>query len=468
MEKKSNLASFFNSASNFRKSYVITMFFGILTHLDFLNYVGVVFLFFWGVFLLIKERENYKQMFAYKPALCFMGLGVLTCLANILSDFSSTFVSVATLVITGFYLFLFFGAMKEGEAKSELVFIAKWILRIIKVCTLIGLLLLLVFHKAIWIFDRCFIVFENRFEGIFINPNPQAFASFCGIFFCLILANKDFMKDAGDTPLALRKAIGGILLFSLSLFLSASNGAVLFLCVFLFVICVYYLFCGRGAFPLMEIIKKSVALCICAAALVSGVLAARGICESSVSSFLDATPYLEFECLKPTKKQYNSQKHSKGDKLTFKHINKNKDSGRLKLYNKAIKTFAKSPVLGVGYGNALKSGISKKGNLGSAGLSSLKKLTDYHNAYLTLLASAGALGFLAFFVFGWKVFRKQFHSIRKAPFEKRGISPLLFAFLCAYCVYACVEPTMLYYPTFVVVIFWEILAVAFSTRNKEV
>ena len=87
--------------------------------------------------------------------------------------------------------------------------------------------------------------------------------------------------------------------------------------------------------------------------------------------------------------------------------------------------------------------------------------SDLHNGYLTIIVCGGIVGFVIFVAFALHVAR---HIIKSLFLEKKNLGktafPILFAFICAYCVYAVFEKTLLFEQTFMVVSFWLMLGYA--------
>lgn len=150
-----------------------------------------------------------------------------------------------------------------------------------------------------------------------------------------------------------------------------------------------------------------------------------------------------------------SQNEQKGDgSITFSHLNENIDSGRTKLWEESFKLFRISPVIGISNGNIIP--YSQK--FGTGALDYNLNKSDIHNGYLTILVSTGALGFIIFAIFGFRVAK---HSAQHLFLQKRNyrndVYPCLFSFLFAYLIYALFERALLYDVSFMVMWFWLML-----------
>ncbi|MCR5637162.1 MAG: O-antigen ligase family protein [Clostridiales bacterium] len=452
-----NLKYMLNSKSAFRICCLFSAFFQLITYLDYVFYAVTFVVFIWGIYLTAKSifiNGAFKKAKYSSLILAMIVLSGATVIANITSPLLSTLITVSTAIINIVYLFLFFCDIKSDVniIRKEIYIISKGLVYITSACAVVGLILLIVFHRAVWIGDRSLIIYENRFKGLYINPNPMAFASVTGILSCLILRCRGFLLKTGKKPIRIRWFLLAFGLNGLALMLSVSNSGILLLSCFIFGILCYILFAGNSFKSFFTIVKKTLLFLICCAVALFGLLTVRAGVNFSSGVLLSGEPIVSRELLAPTTEQYNSELQTDDGLITFEHINTTFDSGRLKLYSKAVTSISETPVFGVGYGNILYNGFIKTG-----------KLFDYHNGYLTLAASNGIVFFAVFVIFGLLLAKRMTTVVFKLKLQSsKSVLPFLMCFIYGYCVYACVEPTMMFYPSYQVMFFWWILGCAFA------
>lgn len=450
------MESLINDRLLFRRCFIICTFFQTIAFVEYISYLFTAILFFWGTYLLGKyyiKEKNYKTVEYSKYFTIFAIISLVTLIFNIFSSPLSSFVTLCTSTFNLMYFFLFFGSHIEdiSSLKKELYVIAKAVILITLICAIVGLVLLIVFHRAIWIFGKSLIIFENRFKGIYINPNPQAFASFTGIFSCALLRCKPFLQSIDKKMISRKLAYSCIGINVLTLMLSVSNAGLLILATFLFGCVCFRIFLGNNFKSGRKIAYKTMIFLICCAVILTGLLLTRNGVNYISGVLISGTPIVSEDIFAPTNEQYSSELQPENDNITFEHINNTIDSGRLKLYNKALKAITQNPIIGMGYGNIFSIGFESG------------RLFDYHNGFLTIAVSNGVLALITLLIFGLTLGSQM---IKVAFTVKNGIHSkilsLLISFICAYCVYACVEPTLLYYPTYMVSYFWLILGSAFA------
>jgi O-antigen ligase len=201
---------------------------------------------------------------------------------------------------------------------------------------------------------------------------------------------------------------------------------------------------------------KSVAVLVAAVYVVFTAFMVRTICQRGFSHLVK-TNTLDKVAVKTI------NEITSGEAITFNHVNKNIDSGRLKLIKESFKLFQLSPVFGISNGNIIE--YSQKYLNGTLSLSYHN--SDIHNGYLTIIVSTGVVGFLIFAVWGLK-FGKHivFNLFKRQNAGSQDILPCLFAFCCGYLVYSLFEKALLYDISFMVMWFWYMLGMTSVYLNK--
>ena len=125
--------------------------------------------------------------------------------------------------------------------------------------------------------------------------------------------------------------------------------------------------------------------------------------------------------------------------------------------------FLKNPVLGIGKGNIYDYGkqLFKKGIKFSNKYGLLAPvMTDFHNGYFTILICSGTIGFVLFMIYAVKLFVRTSRHVFRDDSLKESVFPCLYAYLCAYAVYAFIDEALLFNLSFMVVFFWLMLGYA--------
>ena len=291
-----------------------------------------------------------------------------------------------------------------------------------------------------------FVIYENRFTGIFINPNLLGFYGVLAIVSAHILSKDELYNNIGKIirfPKWL--LIISVVINLIGIFMSDSNGSILLLTGYVIGVFIYKLFGGMPYLSIKKLLLRGVALILVAVISLGLLLSVRSLVNDSASYIINHNQQVVDKKPNTTSKPKNNT-----NIVTFAHENENLDSGRLALLEKAIVIFYNNPIIGVGKENIVLFGQ----RLLDKGL----KYSDLHNGYLTILVSNGLVGFVLFIGFAVSMCRR---SIKSLFLEKKNLKnspfPCLFAFIFAYCIYSVVEKTMLWEHSFMVAIFWYML-----------
>lgn len=421
-----------------------------------------VVLFPWAAVLIYQKfcsnRTIYKVRY-WGLLLLFLAVGALTTVLHIWDNF---FYNVMMLFHIAMCFFLFYGMHAEPnkkKQKAEIVRLMKTIVVITTALSLAGLMIVLLFAR-IYVWDHVLGLMDNRFTGLYINPNPAAFASVLGLMFCHFLAGK--RKENGKKIIPVWLAVLCITGNMLTLLLSDSNGSLVFLLAYAGVLLYSWIFrLGKGEkWSRRSIVKRGtslVALCLVASL---GLFGARTLCQIGVGEVVSGREQLVLgDTINPTAQPGEDGEppakpvsSSVGQVVIGREESEDISSGRFDSLGKALQLFTKSPIIGIGKGNIVE--------YGERYLEEGFEFEDLHNGYLTVLLSSGLVGFVLLMAFLLVLARRMYSSLRKNLHKGKKQLPILFAMLGAYCVYSLFDITLLMDVNFMVVIFWLLLGYA--------
>ncbi len=444
--------------SLFRRIYIIDLLFCNIAFLQIPAYILLVFLFVWGVRLLVLNQLKNNTFFKLRFGL-WIGAFLGVTLISILFNYSVTlFYSVLMFLHILICFFVFYGMHTEPDFnfRDELYFIARLIVYVTTIVNIVGIISLMAGFSFEWYWIK-FTIYENRFTGCYVNPNLLGFSSVVSIVCCHMLYKKDFMNKVNQPRVSKIWIMACISTNLFSLILCDSNASLVLALGYAIVYVVYVFFADKTGISTSKIILKIISLVLVGAFLVGSVVLFRTICQEGFSVVFSKTASI-VDILKENNKTSNSlteknkQKEDKSDSaVTFTHENKNIDSGRKKLWKESINLFKISPIIGISNGNI----IFYSEEYANGALSYSYHQSDLHNGFLTILVSTGIIGFLLFGIFG---FRFAKHSAQHLFLQKKtfrnDVYPCLFAFLFAYLFYSLFEKALLYDVSFMVMWFW--------------
>lgn len=444
--------------SLFRRIYIIDLLFCNIAFLQIPAYILLVFLFVWGVRLLVLNQLKNNTFFKLRFGL-WIGAFLGVTLISILFNYSVTlFYSVLMFLHILICFFVFYGMHTEPDFnfRDELYFIARLIVYVTTIVNIVGIISLMAGFSFEWYWIK-FTIYENRFTGCYVNPNLLGFSSVVSIVCCHMLYKKDFMNKVKQPRVSKIWIMACISTNLFSLILCDSNASLVLALGYAIVYVVYVFFADKTGISTSKIILKIISLVLVGAFLVGSVVLFRTICQEGFSVVFSKTASI-VDILKENNKTSNSlteknkQKEDKSDSaVTFTHENKNIDSGRKKLWKESINLFKFSPIIGISNGNI----IFYSEEYANGALSYSYHQSDLHNGFLTILVSTGIIGFLLFGIFG---FRFAKHSAQHLFLQKKtfrnDVYPCLFAFLFAYLFYSLFEKALLYDVSFMVMWFW--------------
>lgn len=440
-----------NDTSLFRTIYIIDLFFCNVSFLQIPAYVLLVFLFCWGVRLVAFNQQRYKTFFKLRFGL-WIGAFLIISLASILFNYSvMLFYSFLMLLHVLICFFVFYGMHTEPgfDFKKELYFIAKLIVYITTFANIFGMFCLMFGISFEWQWVK-FPIYENRFTGVFVNPNLLGFCSVVSIICCHMLTKPELLNRVEKPGLSRLWLAICIITNAFSLILCDSNASLVLALGYATVYVVYMFFAEKKGLTVSKVILKIVSVLLIACFIVGSSLMFRSIFKTGFSVVTTKTNAM-IDILFDDGSVIADGKDKAKDKVTFDHTNKNIDSGRFKLWKESMDLFQISPIIGISNGNIIF--YSKEYLNGS--LSFSYHNSDLHNGFLTILVSTGVIGFSIFGVFG---FRFAKHAAQHLFLQKKSfrndVYPCLFAFLSAYLFYSLFEKALLYDISFMVMWFW--------------
>lgn len=449
-------------SSLFRRSYIICLFLCNVSFIQIGAYILLPFLFLWGVGLLIyneiKKHTILKTRYGFW-LLLFLLFTTVTALIHITDNFLYNLVIELHFAIC-FFLFYSVHTEKHLNFRRELYSVCRFIVYFTTVVGIIGLSFLMagISFEVFWV---KFIVYENRFTGFYTNPNLLGFVSCTAILCCHMLLKKDFIAISGKDRVSRIWIVTCLAVNTISLLLCDSNASMVLMIAYAVIFVIYKFFGTERKFSFKQVVIKGLACLLAGVFIVGSVFFVRAVFQKGFSQVMYSADAVLESVSPQEKKVMEEDALSATNRITFSHQNKNVDSGRLKLWRQAASMFADSPVFGIGKGNIYTYGEERFENgilfsdLYGDWLAAFA--TDFHNGYATILVCAGVLGFLAFTVFGFRLFIHVTPYVFKEQNLNESIFPPMFSFGCAYLVYAFFEKALLYDISFTVLFFWMIL-----------
>jgi O-antigen ligase len=436
-------------------------------------YVALIFLGLWGLYLTVRnivKFKAYKQMDFAFWAMAFVALNIITILVNMSQQF---LINLLMVIFMAVCFFVFYGANVEGlkTVKHELYTVARLLLYIVTSLQIAGIFCLLVkisYHNE-WM---DLIIYENRFTGLFINPNLTGFCSVVVIFFIHLLLIHNF--DSRFTHMSRISRIWlsmGLIINLITLFLCDSNSSMVLFLGYVIVFVITKFISSRNDYNKKQLIVRFCSTILAGVVIICCTFLMRTVCQAGMAALINSQNQI---VVSESDMAYSTLIEE--DTVTFEHENQNIDSGRFTLWSQAMTIFSHYPIIGIGKGNLLEYSYQffKDGmhfaDLYSGDFSGLfaSFTTDIHNAYITILVCSGILGFLLFMAFsvrnGFAITKFLFKAEKSLD---KDIFPCLFSFTVSYLVFACFEKAVLYDISFMVIIFWFVLGqiMCYNVRN---
>ncbi len=445
--------------SLFRRSYIICLFCSNISFVLIPAYAVLVVLFLWGVFLMGYNEYKYHTIRRTRYG-AWLSAFVISALVTVIIHLASSFLyncyNLIMVLHVAMCFFVFYSVHTEKHLnfRRELYSVCRFIVYMTTVLGIIGLVFLMaeISFEVLWF---KFIVYENRFDGLFVNPNQLGFIAVVAIFCCHMLIKKDFIAISGRERVS-RIWIGScVAVNAISLLLCDSNGALVLMIGYAVFFVIYKMFGSERKFSLKQIITKSAACLLAGVVIVASLFFVRNITQAGFVEIMKST--------KPAVVIGDSLTDMIAEEeavVTFEHENKNLDSGRLYLWKQAAQMFTKNPILGIGKGNIYEYGnrMFENGIKFSSGYGILAPImTDFHNGYITILICSGVVGFVFFCIFMLRFMKHITIHVFGSDKLSESVLPCMYSFNCAYLIYSCVEVGLLYNINFMVLFFWLIM-----------
>lgn len=492
---KKEITALLMNTSAIRFSLLCLLFFGSVCVIDAACYFLATPIYVWaGIVLYIKLiKEKKLRKIKHLPIITlFIASGLISVAVNFAYNIHENLFMIYYVILCFFLFYGLYAEKTHEAAKREMTFFFKFFLSSTTILMTISIIILLCSKKGFMFMDYYISIKDNRFVGIFTNANLLAFYAVIGVILCHIL----YLRHKAVSKFTLGVSLYyGICLFInlVSLFLSDSNGSLVFIIIYVCFIAFYKIFRNSDTVRTFNFIFRIISLVLACVVFAFSFLTIRSFAQEGFAALLESErKFSEIQSIEatstipesenskiPESKPSNSEETSKADNnkylpsdntntenifsdkkaTTFTHENKNIDSGRIPLLKQAIKLFLLYPIFGVAPRNIVLYGEKYLGGL---------KYSDFHNGFVTILVSFGIVGFTFFIIFAVKIAKSMLICIfkkRNKNDTEREMLPCLLAFLAAYCVYSMFEITLLLDVSFKVLIFWLILGYAMSYLN---
>lgn len=455
---------FLDDSSLFRKIYIIDLFCCMLSFVQVLAYVMLPFLFIWGLRLVYFNQRRYDTFFKLRFGL-WVGAFIAFSFLAIIFNFSITvIISVVMFLHVCICFFVFYGMHTEPKFnfKEELYSLACFMVYTTTILNAVGFFCLLFgIHFDFEFYDLYWIrypLYENRFTGVFFNPNLLGFVSVVGLVCCHILRKDGLYADTGKPRIRRAWLIASGLANLFALILCDSNAAFVLALGYALLYVVYLFFDERRSrMSPSKVFIKVITLIITCAVIAASSMAFRivfkagfAVINARTNAFVD----ILFNDEELMKELEDEAEEDENGEASFEHENKNLDSGRFKMWKESVGLFKISPIIGIANGNI----VFYSGEYLNGALKYNYNNNDLHNGFLTIIVSTGLIGGLLFGTFGFRVAKHAAqHLFLRRKTYRNDVYPCLFSFLGAYIVYACFEKALLYDISFMVMWFWLFL-----------
>ncbi len=404
----------------------------------------------------------------YRKAIyLFLVISLIGVLLHCTTNLAANLYVLYTDAVLMFLLYGLHAVTPHQQVKKEMKMLFPLLGYITTVLMLLSYVLLFLFKDGIKLWGYWFGIMENRFVGLFTNANVLAFyAAMAIVFLHIDLRIKG--KKCPKKYIVLNTICMAIHL--LSLFLSDSNAALLFLMVYVCFIALFNILGRLRHFRFGKFVLHFGVWILVSVVLIVGIFALRSVSQSTMAYVLNIgtdreTPPITAKIpenplpLEQISYKITPTATNNASDTTFKHENTNIDSGRFTLWKQAIALFSRFPLFGIGHQNIIDYGEIYLGGL---------KFPDFHNGYLTILVSSGIIGLTVFIVFALALAKGMMKVIFLTNEDKKdnGILSALLAFLAAYCVYSFFEITILGIVSYRMALLWLLLGYAVSYLFK--
>ncbi len=440
----------FLDTSLFRLSYMLCTFFCMVMYVYTAAYALLTLLFVWGAALTVHtvlKKDFLNKLYLGLWTVAFAAMFAITILFNLGCGLYAVIYNVVLLFHVGICFFIFFGMHTEKVVpfRWELYLVARTIVYLSTVFTLIGLVLMLFTSGK---FDN-YMNYQGVFKGFYINPNHQGYVSALSIVFCHMLTKPNFIINSKQKRVSRIWLVSCALLNATALLLCDSNASLLFIIVYAAIVVLLKFFAMTENLTPKKMAIRIVVLGIAGLIALSIMMVVRVFCRVGVAAVFSDGGL--------TAQQI---KDLSADAIFIP----TKDTGftsRWFLWDAGVKIFSERPVFGVGKGSLLDDIIAVTGrtkfNNQYEGVIRMV-FTDLHNGYLSILVSAGTIGLILFMIFLVRFIMMAFPVwFVQRRIMTHSVYPCLMAFIVAYLIFSLVERTILFDVTYFVMSFWLML-----------
>lgn len=446
------LKSLIKDTSLFRKLYIIDLFFCNIYFLQIAAYTFLVPLFIWGVYLFVLNQKRYGTFFRMRFGVWAAAFALFSIVAMIFNYNCMILYSIVMLLHVCICFFVFYGMHTEPgfRFREELYSICRMMVYLTTVFNILGLIGLMFGFKYESGYIKM-IIYENRFTGLYVNPNLLGFISVVTIICCHMLYKEKMLESVSQPRISKIWMTACVATNLFSLILCDSNASLVLALAYAIAYLVYVFFADKAGLSAGKIIVKIVSLVLVGSFLIVFSLMFRSIFQTGFAVITSKTSSFAELLFNDVDIPPEVIEDDQENIVTFEHENTNVDSGRIRLWKESAELFGMSPIIGISSGNIVY--YSQEYLNGVLNYSYHKN--DLHNGLITILVSTGIIGFLLFVIFG---FRFAKHAAQHLFLQKKtyrnDVYPCLFCFLCAYMFYAFFEKALLYDISFLVLWFW--------------
>ncbi|MBQ3929121.1 MAG: O-antigen ligase family protein [Clostridia bacterium] len=432
----------------------------------------------WALYIFIKQyiiKQKIKKI-RYRKIIClFLGCALLSVLLHCTTNLPENIFSV---YMIGLCLFMFYGIHSE---KSNFR-IRKEMKRLLDALTLIstflmvvGLAILAVFPNGVLINGFDFGIHESRFVGVIPNANVNAFYAVMALVSCHILWKMRKAEGTLTKKIKIYYLICAVI-DTVSVFLTDSNDTLLFIITYISFVAFYEVFKDFSKEKFQHFTMRFAIVGLCCVLIIAGFVGMRVLTQNGVSLMITFGESKTQISKGITTDENGSvqiaddtdRDTADNESYSFKHQNKNIDSGRFVLWRQALTLIEHHPIMGIGKANIVEYGTKYVGKLKTTILGNYQYI-DFHNGLLTILVSFGLVGFNIFMIFAITVAKailKPIFRFRKQTARDGNVLVLIAAFCTAYCVYSMFEAALLVDDSYRVFIFWLMLGFGLSYTCK--
>lgn len=480
-------AKFFDGMSNFRLVFMTLLFCDIRYMFPYVYYPLVVTAVIWGFCLFIKKmmiNKGIQKIRFRKIIYLFFACACLSVLLHCTTNFVENLFS---LLMMGVCLFLFYGIHSEKSnfrVRKEMKRMLGCITLVSTFLMAVGLVVLAVFPKGIHINGFDFGIHESRFVGVIPNANVNAFYAVMALVSCHMLWR---MKKA-DGTLGFKYRIFLIVCAVIDMtavFLTDSNDTLLFFIVYICFIAFYRIFRDFGKAKILNFLMRLTSTVLACIVIAVGLAGLRTLTQGGVSLLItagsskneistgiktDKNGSVKIEddtdrnTTPPKTESNQSSARKKTENNTFKHENKNIDSGRFVLWRQSLVLIEQNPIMGIGKANIVEYGTKYLGSLKYTQLGDFQYV-DFHNGLLTIVVSFGLVGFNIFMILAVTIAKTILKAIFRFKEQSRKdgeVLVLIAAFCAAYCAYSMFEAALFADDSYRVFIFWIMIGFGLS------